>query len=282
MPASWSITAVVVALAGTAATGGTAFEAQRADPLDSARTAIGFRAGGPVLRSLRIDGIRKTTQSVFTDTPAGVYRSRTHERPVTLRFLSPNRFLDTFFVGPAEWRSGIDAGRPIQSHRRVQPEILAWEHSAPYEGQVDIRRLDFSLFVLGLFARTDVTHDTTVTPAGPNAVRVAGAVGTLHPLNVTLELDPSSHLPKRLVRRMRRVVHQPDSVLGRISGDGGGANPGAAAPEVEVVTTYSDHRDVSGFRLPFLITTTGNGTLLEEIRVEKIQVNSGVTDEDFR
>src|SRR5687768_9776037 len=140
MPARWSLAAVVVVLAAAAvATSGTALETQRVGPLDSARTAVGFRAGGPVLRSLRIDGIRKTTQSVFTDTAAGVYRSQTHERPMILRFMSPDRLLDTYFIGPTERRSGIDAGRPIQSSRRVQPEVLAWEHTAPYEGQVDLR-----------------------------------------------------------------------------------------------------------------------------------------------
>jgi hypothetical protein len=257
-------------------------EGQATSLLNAARLAIGFRPGGPTLRSMRIDATETTTQSVHTDTQAGVFRSRDHERRMIRRFIAPDRFIETTFVGPSEWRSGIDAGRPIQSRRMIEPGVDPWKVAEPWEGQTEFQRMNFALFALGMFARTDVIPGMRITPAGADGVRLDGGTGTYAVVGI-LTFDPRTHLPARLTRRLRMQIHPRNSVLGKITDGGGGGGPATSElPEVELVTTYRDHRTVAGFTVPFVITTTSGSTLLTEIRVNGVRIGEGVSDADFR
>jgi hypothetical protein len=221
-----------------------------------------------------------TTQVVTTDQRAGVYRSTTQESPLVIQAQPSGRFVLTWDVGPWLRRQGMDRGQSIHATRRVQPVEEPWETSAPSEGALALRRVDFARFALGVFGVADIIPATTTFDSSPTAVGIEATSGTRR-LVGTLAVHPATRLPDRLVWRDRWHVYPPDTILGRISESGGGAGPGPVdAPELEITMTFADHRTVNGFTLPSRITTSAGGVVTEEMRFKTIEVNAVLRDDD--
>jgi hypothetical protein len=248
--------------------------------LAAAREAIGMRAGGAPLRSIRTEGTRMTTQAVITDQRAGVYRSANREHPLALEIMPPDRYVRTATNGSVR-REGLERGRTILESRELDPADSPWEHREPYPSFLEVTRLEFARLALALFGRADVIPGATLRDLGPHRVNVEAPNGT-RPLVVTLDLDPATGLPARLSWRSRARVHPPNAILGKIADSGGGASrvdPGDL-PEIEVAMTFSDHRLVSGFRLPFRVTTSATGVVLTELRFNTLEANRPWNDDD--
>jgi hypothetical protein len=49
----------------------------------------------------------------------------------------------------------------------------------------------------------------------------------------------------------------------------------------DIQVRIQEYRDVSGIRLPHLLTVSAAGKVTNEVRIEKYRVNQGVKEKDF-
>jgi hypothetical protein len=251
--------------------------------LARAREAIGIRSGGVQLRSVRMEGTLLNSQIVGQDQRAGVVRSTTHEWPLVVHGVPPDRYLRTWDMGPSLRRDGVDGGHAVMASRRTRPVMAPWDirEASDAVGAMQLRRLGFARFALGVFARADIIPETTIRDRGTNAVEIDAANGAYR-FVATLVVNTTTQLPERLVWRSRMRVIPPNTVFGKIGESDGGAGPvdSGETPELDVTMTFADHRTVSGFKLPSRITTRASGVVLDEMRFTTIEVNPAATDDD--
>lgn len=274
--------AVLIAAACCLATARAAAPEQTIAPvaarlLDAARLAIGIppKTQGPA--ALRMTGTEWTSQVVSTDGRTGITRVTEREYPIEVLVAFPDRYRMVGSLFSARFRHGFND----ETYFRLNEAADASETRRSPEWTARLR-LDLTRFAVGMLARTDTLAGLTVSDAGPNAVRLEDASASApQPQVMTLEFDPATRLPARLVWRMRTVVHVPGSE--RRSGGGAGAGPvGAETPEETLTMSFTDRRDVSGLKLPFRVSVAAKGITLREFRFDRIEVNPALTDEDFQ
>jgi hypothetical protein len=100
-------------------------------------------------------------------------------------------------------------------------------------------------------ALSDRDPDRAIAAEGAAAVRISGRSGD----EATLELDEKTSLPAK-------VTYSP-------AGSG------------EVVESYSDWRDVNGYKLPFAITIQRDGQPFAVLQVKGYRFNAGLKTEDL-
>ncbi len=247
--------------------------------LDAVRQAIGIRPDQPSPRSLRLVGTDVSTQAVITDVRAGVTRVSNMEDAIEFRIAFPDRFAQIATNDISERRHGFNGRNGFQGSRAVAPNVTTNPGGVPPPQDVtDFWRQELARLMLGMLARTDTLRRVTVTSAGPHALRLRGSMDP----EVTIELDPDTHLPARLIWRQRMIVLEP----GRILRTGGGTvSPGrlpSNTPEETVTMSLTDHRDVDGLKLPFQVSWMAKGVTLREMRFEQIELNPVLTDDDFQ
>jgi hypothetical protein len=248
--------------------------------LAEARAAIGIGAGDAGPRSLRMTGTRWTSQVVGSDR-TGVMRVLEQEHPLQILCVLSDGYLEIARHELFETRRGFRRDRSILQTMPLAPDVQTSTGSPP----IDLApfRRSLARLAAGMLARVDTLPGLVVTAAGPNAVRLDdGMNADPRALAATLEIDPATKLPARLVWRARTRVLQPGAILGNASGAMGAGPVGPDAPEETLTMAFGDRRDVDGYRLPFRITLSTRGITLEEMRFDRIDVNPALTDEDFR
>lgn len=151
------------------------------------------------------------------------------------------------------------------------------------EQVIDGWRRDLALLALGMVARADTLRDAAITKGGANSVHIeAGPQGRGH-LSATLEFDSETHVPVRITYRDRIQVFERGSVL-RPAGTPRGEGQGRPVePTDELVTMeFGERREVNGVLLPFRVTTTAKGILLQEMRFTRIVGNPVFTAQDLQ
>jgi hypothetical protein len=150
------------------------------------------------------------------------------------------------------------------------------------------QRLNANRLLLGVMAQAIFPGDVlSRTLVGADAVRFeGGAPGRFH-FTGTLDLDPTTRMPVRFRHRARVNPREPGTVIRRFEPGAPppGLGPGPAdnsVPEAEVTMAFEDRRDVDGFLLPFRVTSSAKGVVLEVLTFDAIAVNPRFSDDDFR
>lgn len=252
--------------------------------LQAAQAAIRVTSQAPAIAGLRLTGTLVETQGITASLRDHEKRLFTSQCPTEIRLAFPQRFVRAQAgcqtpsgTEQVEHRQGIDNDRqivamlPLTPDQRVPPpEMLA--RRLPDE-VLDRWRRDLALLALGALARTDTLRRPAITAETDNRLQIDGALSRSGRLSATLELDATSRIPVRVAYHDQLVLHPPGTLL----------RPAGPLPDIpalpeepkDVVVTveFSDRRDVGGYRLPFRITTTGDGILMSEFRVDVIVVN---------
>lgn len=129
---------------------------------------------------------------------------------------------------------------------------------SPYESMLGGGPRQYARFAIPLLTRTVAPYRTEPT-SEINAVRYVGDDGATW----SLVLDPITHRPSALKwRQITSTSHQ--------------------APVADWTMTFRDFRKVGGVTWPYRMVTTLSGKTVEDIRIDKYEINTKISPKVFK
>jgi hypothetical protein len=183
-----------------------------------------------------------------------------------IRVLLPDRYLRIDMTETIEQRSGFSGETVLNAIKPRKPDVNVGGSWGPE--QIKTERYAIARLMLGLLARTDMLQGLRPAAANADSIAFEAPDG----FAATLELDPSTRAPVRLL--YRSFVRFPPPAGQPIKG----LPPGTDA---DVTIAFSERRAVGGVLLPHRITTTAREFTLSDLRFHKIVVNTALAPEDF-
>ena len=184
-------------------------------------------------------------------------------RPLTIRILPPDHYRRTVTNDASESVYGFAGSTLLNALRALRPGDSFGASYGPE--QVGIERAWLARFMLGTTAAR-LQPVRAVRTLSTTSVEAAGDDGFL----AQVDLDPETRLPLRV----------------RHVGDVRFPLPGSTAPpapeKAEIVWAFEQRRPVNGAQLPHRVVRSARGVTLEEMELERIQINSGLSAKDFQ
>jgi hypothetical protein len=250
-----SIAAAVTGLAVGASSG-------REAPIDLLKCAQHVVAGhdGPPFGSLALEGEVLVTTATVAQWP----------RPITIRFLLPDHYLrvETQRTGSGEVQHlrGFSGARLLNAVRVSNPDQQQFGGSWGPE-QLPVERRVAANMLLGI---TGWPTADVVALSSSGDKMTGGTVNTrIGDRAVRLEL--AKDCVPRAIAFEASVRLPPPS----------GTRTMPPETEATVRVQYDQRKRVGGLALPFRITTTANGVMLEQLTVARYLVNPGFTAKNF-
>ena len=177
-------------------------------------------------------------------------------------------------VGDTVAPAGVDAVQPAEA----SPVLVGGRGglSSDPEGQRRARQADVNRLALMLLLKSDVPMTWVGIAESPDGKAEVLDARFADGQPTRLFLDITSHMP--LMLQWQSIPVLPG---GRRGGQRGGRGQGVPAQPVTNDMTFSEHREVNGLRLPYVITKGANGQTFERWTVTRYRVNPTLNPETF-
>jgi hypothetical protein len=230
--------------------------------LAAARAAIGVGEEGRAVRSLELNGRLRVRNQWYGQLPGREWT----EYALEIKALLPDHYLriaSRTSEGPAMVRRAGFSGATLLNRIERPGAVQGSAAQAPGWDPLLSERQTFARLMLLVALRTDTPFPLALRPQGSSdaTLEFTGRDG----FTVHVDLDPRTRVPLRL--RQQIAARAMD---GRLTGD-----------TRDFVMEASDRREISGVRLPFLISSR-SGPGGEEIRLDSVRLNTPLRPEDFK
>ena len=184
-----------------------------------------------------------------------------------IRLLLPDHYLNSQTRDSVVYKRGFQKDTGFFGSRNVRPV----QPSTVAEYRADVTRL-----LVGLLG--EINGPLVLTPTDIDNRRVNLTSKVDASFRGVLEIAAASDLPSRLqYPGTARYPERPITEQERLNG--------MSAPwkdvNTEISIEFQNFRPVAGLKLPHLVRKTANGRLLEEIRIERFEINPRLTPGDF-
>jgi hypothetical protein len=118
---------------------------------------------------------------------------------------------------------------------------------------------------------------TPLVPTGSNGItsmKVSGSEG----FSCIIDFDQSSHLPVAIHYKARIRIPPATPVIPARSGQGAPPSP----EDVDVKMRFEERSKIEGLLVPTRVITEAHGIVLEDMKFERIVINSNVSAAEFK
>ena len=255
--------ATVNALNALSAQPGEALSAQQ-----QARSALGLQSAASDVKSILLQGVTREGFNAVTGELSRV-------RPFEIRMLFPDHYLRIDQIQDSVATVGFQGDRVINEWVALSPGSEA--HAVDNPNQLQQLRGVFARLALGMLAEpqtalrlrakglVNVGDERRIEYEGSDGMLATLVVDRQSAIPTRVEYDAHIRFPSKLSPEARRY----------------GVPPLAPPQPARIDLQFSDRRMISAISLPHLIVRSSRGTVFEEMRVQRVVLNS-LTANTFR